>query len=227
MFSTNILHLHSKLLNIKCDILWHSKLNSVRSCWFCTDFLTFRVHCPLYCAPNAEKFPPLIKNPRPLPLLVHTSATFSLSNYVISGLLKVQANHHHGEPLTLSANLWGLEKRDLYQSGRADAWLGAADRESGPLIRTPNPVLTDRFVFTSPSVWPRSAGTRRSADMHRELPASRDWRSLTGLFKQNTIKPEKAASARNPNNRNNRSFPPLFTPQKPRDINSYCRNYRL
>lgn len=187
-----------------------------------TDFLTFRVHCPLYCASNAQKFPPLIKRP---PLLVHTSATFSLSNYVINGLLKVQANHHHGEPLTLSANLWGLEKRDLYQSGRADAWLGAADRESGPLIRTPNPVLTDRFVFTSPSVLPRSAGTRRSADMHRELPASRDWRSLTGLFKQNTIKPEKAASVRNPNNRNNRSFPPLFTPQKPGDRNSYCRNY--
>ena len=95
------------------------------------------------------------------------------------------------EPLTLSANLWGLEKRDLYQSGRADAWLGAADRESGPLIRTPNPILTDRFVFAWPSVWPRSAGTPRSADMRRELPASLDWRSLTDLFKQNIIKPRK------------------------------------
>lgn len=139
---------------------------------------------------TSQKFPPLIKKPTAWPLLlVHHGATFSLSNYVINGLLKVQANHHHGEPLTLSANLWGLEKRDLYQSGRADAWLGAADGESGPLIRTPNPVLTDRFVFALPSVWPRSAGTRRSADMHRELPASRYWRSLTDLFKQNTIKP--------------------------------------
>lgn len=27
--------------------------------------------------------------------------------------------------------------------------------------------------------------------MHQELPASRDWRSLTDLFKQNTIKPQK------------------------------------
>lgn len=126
------------------------------------------------------------------PLLsVHSGAAFSLSNYVINGLLKVQANHQHSELLTLSANLWGLEKRDLYQSGRADAWLGAADRESGPLIRTPNPLLTDRFVFALPSVWPRSAGTPRSADMRRELPASSDWRSLTDLFKQNTIKPQK------------------------------------
>lgn len=124
-------------------------------------------------------------------LLVHSGAAFSLSNYVINGLLKVQANHHHSELLTLSANLWGLEKRDLYQSGRADAWLGAADSESGPLIRTPNPLLTDRFVFALPSVWPRSAGTPRSADMRRELPASSDWRSLTDLFKQNTIKPQK------------------------------------
>lgn len=134
----------------------------------------------------------LSKRPPTSPLLlVHSGATFSLSNYVINGLLKVQANHHHGEPLTLSANLWGLEKRDLYQSGRADAWLGAADRESGPLIRTPNPILTDRFVFALPSVWPRSAGTPRSADMHQELQASRDCRSLTDLFKQNTIKPQK------------------------------------
>lgn len=91
-----------------------------------------------------------------------------VSNYVINGLLKVQANHRRGEPLTLSANLCGLEKRDLYQSGRTDAWLGAADRESGPLIRTPSPFLTDRLVFALPSVLPRSAGTSRSTDMRRE-----------------------------------------------------------
>lgn len=123
--------------------------------------------------------------------LVESGATFSLSNYVINGLLKLQANHHHGEWLTLSVNLSSLEKRDLYQSGKADAWLRATDRESGPLIRTPNPILTDRFVFALASVWPRSAGTRGSADMQWELPASRDWCSLTDFFKQNTIKPQK------------------------------------
>lgn len=161
--------LHSKLFNMYGD-------SSFQTRWmFCRYF---------------TKVPTTCQTPLPL---VYSGATFSLSNYVINGLLKLQANHHHGERLTLPANLWALEKRDLYQSGRPDAWLGATDRESGPLIRTPNPILTDRFVFASPSVWPRSAGTRRSADMHRELPASRDWCSLTDLFKQNTIKPQKLA----------------------------------
>lgn len=95
----------------------------------------------------------LSKNFAARPLLpVRGGATFSLSNYVINGLLKLQANHHQGDPLTFSDNLWGLQKRDLYQSGAADAWVRAADRESGPLIRTPNPALTDRFVFALPSV---------------------------------------------------------------------------
>lgn len=53
--------------------------------------------------------------------------TFSFPNYVINGILNVQANHHRGELVTHSCNLFG--KIDLYQSGKHDGWLGIIDTD--------------------------------------------------------------------------------------------------
>lgn len=73
--------MHSKLFNMYGD-------SSFQTRWmFCRYF---------------TKVPTTCQTPLPL---VYSGATFSLSNYVINGLLKLQANHHHGERLTLPANL--------------------------------------------------------------------------------------------------------------------------
>lgn len=92
------------------------------------------------------------------------------------------------------------------------------DRESGPLIRTPNPILTDRFVFASPGVWPGSAGTSRFEFRTTGIPQLVFINKLVQT-KHNQTQKKKKKMLCNPNSPNNESFPDFLKKQgKPKGV---------